>query len=98
MAQNKNANRKLFTDDQFSKCQKIIHSASASAAAAGAIPLPFADSLIIAPIQIGMIIGLGAVFGEEITKSGAKELSRNNSSIFRFASGVTALRNRVNAV
>lgn len=57
-------------------CHGIIHSASGSAATVGAglAQLPLADNAIITPIQITMIISLGKVFGQEITKTAAKGL------------------------
>lgn len=65
------------TEEQKNKCHQIIHTASgaAAAAAAGIAQLPCADSAIIAPIQIGMICGLGNVFDMEISKSSAKGLA-----------------------
>ena len=59
-----------------SKCHKIIHTAaaSASAAAAGLAQIPGSDAIPITAIQVGMIISLGAVFGQEITKSAAKSI------------------------
>jgi uncharacterized protein (DUF697 family) len=65
------------TPDQKSKCHKIIHSASASAAgvAAGLAQLPLADSAVILPIQIAMVVGLGRVFGIQVTDSAAKGLA-----------------------
>jgi len=55
-------------------CHGIIHSASVSAAAVGAglAQLPLADNAVITPIQITMIISLGKVFDQEITKAAAK--------------------------
>ncbi len=41
----------------------MIQGAAAAAAAAGAIPLPFSDALIITPIQLSMIAGLAVVYG-----------------------------------
>lgn len=59
-----------------SKCHKIIHTAAASAAAiaTGLAQIPGSDAIPITTIQVGMIIGLGAVFGQEITKSAAKSI------------------------
>lgn len=56
------------------KCQAIIHSASAGTAAVGAgfAQLPGSDNAVIVPIQIAMIISLGAVFGIKLTESAAK--------------------------
>ena len=55
-------------------CHGIIHTASGSAAAVGAglAQLPLADNAVITPIQITMIVSLGKVFDQEITKAVAK--------------------------
>ena len=55
-------------------CHGIIHSASVSTAAVGAglAQLPLADNAVITPIQITMIVSLGKVFDQEITKTAAK--------------------------
>lgn len=42
-----------------------IHSASVAAGAAGAIPIPVSDALIITPIQIGLIVKLAYLYGIE---------------------------------
>ncbi len=57
-------------------CHGIIHSASGSAAAVGAglAQLPLADNAVITPIQITMIISLGKVFDQNITKTIAQSL------------------------
>jgi uncharacterized protein (DUF697 family) len=45
------------------KAGKIIHTAAIAAAAAGAIPIPFSDAIIITPIQLGMVAGLAINYG-----------------------------------
>lgn len=57
-------------------CHAIIHTASVSAAGVGAglAQIPLADNLVITPIQITMIVSLGKVFEQEITKSIASGL------------------------
>nr|WP_294485144.1 hypothetical protein [uncultured Anaerosporobacter sp.] len=57
-------------------CHVIIHTASVSAAGVGAglAQIPLADNAVITPIQITMIVSLGKVFEQEITKSIAKGL------------------------
>ncbi len=64
---------KLSSEEQKS-CHKIIHKAStaAAAAAAGLAQIPLADTTVITPIQITMIISLGKVFGQEVSKATAK--------------------------
>lgn len=62
------------TFDRHAKCHAIIHSASLSAGAVGAglAQLPCSDNLVIAPIQLAMTIGLGQVFGVDLSESSAK--------------------------
>lgn len=71
----KGSKYKLSADEQ-KKCHGIIHTASVSSATVGAglAQLPLADNAIITPIQITMIISLGAVFEQKITKTVAKSL------------------------
>lgn len=45
------------------RAQSVIHSAAASAAAIGAVPIPFSDALLITPIQFTMIAALAVVYG-----------------------------------
>ncbi|MFT8890110.1 MAG: hypothetical protein ABF449_10630 [Ethanoligenens sp.] len=61
------------TEEQEGKCHAIIHAASALAAGIGAglAQLPCSDNAAIIPIQITMVISLGAVFGVELSKSTA---------------------------
>ncbi len=53
------------------KCEKIIHTAAIACGGVGTgfAQLPLADSAIITPIQIAMIVNLGKEFGVEITDS-----------------------------
>ena len=57
------------------KCHAIIHSAAVGAGAAGAIPIPVADTVPITAAQIGMIISLGKVFDVTLTESAAKSIA-----------------------
>lgn len=41
----------------------IVAGAAASAATAGAAPIPFSDAVVIVPIQVGMLAGITATFG-----------------------------------
>lgn len=68
-----NISTAAMTADQRSKCHAIIHTASASAAAAGAglAQLPGSDNAVITPIQLAMTVSLGAVFGIQLTQSAA---------------------------
>ncbi len=70
--------------EQMIKCNAIIHGASVSAGAAGTglAQIPLADSAIITPIQIGMIVALGKVFNQEISKSAAKAILAGMAAAF----------------
>lgn len=62
--------------DMIDKCNVIIHGASAACGGVGTgfAQIPASDNAVIVPIQIGMIIGLGSVFGLNITEAGAKSI------------------------
>lgn len=59
--------------NQRAQCHAIIHSFSASTGAVGAglAQLPCSDSLLITPLQVAMAMGLGRVFGLEMSESTA---------------------------
>lgn len=62
------------THKQKKACTKIITTASVSAGGVGAglAQVPLADSAVITPIQIGMIVALGRVFDIRVSESAAK--------------------------
>ncbi|MDR2749546.1 MAG: DUF697 domain-containing protein, partial [Clostridiales bacterium] len=70
----KSAAKTTMTKPQQIACHSIIHGAALVTAACAFIPVPVADSIPITTAQISMVIGLGKVFNNEITKSDAKVL------------------------
>ena len=48
---------------------KVVVAAAAAATAAGAVPIPFADAVLLVPIQVGMLAGISATFGIELSKA-----------------------------
>src|SRR5574344_814487 len=56
------------------KCKIIINSCVASTAGIGAIPIGVADSALITPIQVAMVISIGVEFGELLSKEQAMSL------------------------
>lgn len=58
------------TEEQRSKCSNIINFAAVAAGGAGSglAQLPCSDAVIITPIQIGMTVKLGSVFGIDLSK------------------------------
>ena len=47
----------------------VVASAATSAAAAAVVPIPFADALILVPIQISMLAGISLIFGLDTSKA-----------------------------
>ncbi len=68
------AHRRAFTAAQKASLKQkakeahvIVGVAATSAGAAGATPIPFADAFILVPIQVGMIAGISATYGLEMS-------------------------------
>lgn len=55
-------------------CHAIIHSAAIACSAIAFLPIPVADTIPITSAQIAMVIGLGKVFKNKLTKSDAQIL------------------------
>ena len=51
------------------QAEKEVLIASGLAAAAGATPIPFSDSFVLVPIQVGMLAKIGVTFGMEVSTS-----------------------------
>lgn len=64
--------KKLMTSSQSVKCSVVIHSASIACGAAGALPIPAVDAVPISAGQISMVLALGGIFHQKITRSAAK--------------------------
>jgi uncharacterized protein (DUF697 family) len=62
------------TNSQALWCHAIIHTASIACAAIGFVPIPVADTIPITGAQVSMVLALGKVFDNEITKSDAQVL------------------------
>lgn len=70
--------------DQMNKCNAIIHGASVAAGGVGTgmAQISLADNAVITPIQIGMIIALGKVFDQEVSKSAATAILGSMAASF----------------
>lgn len=66
------------TEETRIRCHAAIHagSAAAAAAASGAAQLPLSDSVILIPIQVSMVVALGAIFDITMTESLAAAVIR----------------------
>ena len=65
------------TDDEKSKCQKIIHGHAAAAAAGNLVPIPAVGLATDTVTMTTMAMALAAVFGGSISESVAKNLAIN---------------------
>jgi uncharacterized protein (DUF697 family)/GTP-binding protein EngB required for normal cell division len=66
--------RRAFTNAQgvvislkVDQSRAVVVGASAAAAAAAAAPIPGSDAVVLKPIQLGMLAGITAIFGVELT-------------------------------
>lgn len=69
-------NKINISKDLMTKCNAIIHSASVAAGGVGTgmAQMPLADNAVITSIQVSMIIALGKVFDQNVSKSAAKAI------------------------
>ena len=51
------------------KAHRVVVAAATAAAGVGAAPIPFADAALLVPIQIGMLAGISATFGIELSRA-----------------------------
>ena len=65
------------TDDEKSKCQKIIHGHAVAAAAGNALPVPGAGLAVDTVTMTTMAMALAAVFGGSIPEAVAKNMAVN---------------------
>ena len=68
-----NASRELFEKLDHMANAIIATNATAAAGAVLANPVPVSDWIVLVPLQIGMIIEIGAVYGKTIDRATAKE-------------------------
>ena len=62
------AAQKASIDLKKKAARRVVVAAAASATAAGASPIPFSDAALLIPIQVGMLAGISATFGVELSK------------------------------
>ena len=65
------------TDDELSKCKKIIHGHAAAAAAGNLVPIPGVGIAADTVTMTTMAMALAAVFGGSITEAVAKNMAIN---------------------
>lgn len=69
--------KRVMGASQYLKCSILIHSAATSNTVVGAIPSPFSHSFQITAAQVGMVVGLGVIFKQEITKAIAEGIFKS---------------------
>jgi uncharacterized protein (DUF697 family)/predicted GTPase len=62
------AAQKIDVERKAREARKVVAPVAASAAAAGAVPIPFADAGVLIPIQVGMMARIAAIFGLGVQK------------------------------
>ncbi len=55
-------------DLKVDQARAVVAAASAAAAGAAAAPVPMSDAVLLKPIQLGMLAGITAIFGLELSK------------------------------
>ena len=73
------------------RVRQLIYSKAAIAAAVGAVPLPFADAVVLTPLQVGMVASIGYFYGVEVTRARAVELIATLGAGFTLREGARHL-------
>ncbi|WP_373047296.1 GTPase [Vulgatibacter sp.] len=73
------------------RVRKLIYSKATVAAAVGAVPLPFADAVVIMPLQVSMVASIGYFYGVEVTRERALELLATLGAGYGFREGARHL-------
>lgn len=68
------AAQKVRIDLKIKKAHLVVAGAVASATAAGAVPIPFSDAIVLVPIQVGMLAGISATMGLDFSDGFLKTL------------------------
>ena len=63
------AAQKVSIDLKKKAARRVVVTAAAGAAVTGAAPIPFADAIPLVAIQVGMLAGISATFGVELSKA-----------------------------
>jgi uncharacterized protein (DUF697 family)/GTP-binding protein EngB required for normal cell division len=54
----------------------VVGAAGAAAGTVGAVPIPVSDAVVLMPIQVGMLAGISAIFGVDVSRGRIAELIR----------------------
>jgi len=64
--------------------EEVIKSAALLSGAIAAEPIPFADMLLITPLQAKMVLHIGKIYGFEITPERAKDIAQELGATFAY--------------
>jgi uncharacterized protein (DUF697 family)/GTPase SAR1 family protein len=69
--------QRVVIDLKIDQSRAVVVAATAAAAAAAAAPIPASDATVLKPIQLGMMAGVTAIFGIELSTDQAKSLVKS---------------------
>ena len=52
----------------------VVATAGAAAGTVGAVPIPISDAVVLMPVQVGMLAGVSAIFGVDVTRGRIADL------------------------
>jgi uncharacterized protein (DUF697 family)/GTP-binding protein EngB required for normal cell division len=67
----------VVVDLKIDQSRAVVVGATAAAAAAAAAPIPASDAMVLRPIQLGMLAGISAIFGIELSSDQVKSLVKS---------------------
>lgn len=66
--------RKVPAAERDKAARDVINACSYAAAAVAVSPIPFSEEIIMLPIQVGMVVTIGHIYGRNVTKADARDL------------------------
>jgi uncharacterized protein (DUF697 family) len=61
-------------DDKDRRCKKLVERCGYAAAAVTLLPIPGSEIVAVMPLHVGMVVGIGDVYGVKLTRQSAAEL------------------------
>jgi small GTP-binding protein len=81
------AKQQIDPDTKQRRSRQLVHGTAVLAAAVAVSPVPVSDVIILIPMQAGMVISIGAIYGYKLTAGQAKEILvvTGGGIVFRYA-------------
>lgn len=67
-------NRSFSTDERSGAAMELIEKCGYAAAALTVVPLPGSELIAVMPIHVGMVVGIGHIYGHQLTKQSATDI------------------------